>query len=138
MVLSSSFSSKFQSTLLRKERQICQDICVNSLRVSIHAPTKGATVKFVQFSTRLTVSIHAPTKGATGRLPANWSQSQGFNPRSYERSDSPSHYHLQYSASVSIHAPTKGATLCYGLWFHRRSVSIHAPTKGATGPAESV
>ena len=80
----------FQSTLLRKERlllcfllrhgcrfnprsyersdKICQDICVNPLWVSIHAPTKGATMQLDTFFDFYRVSIHAPTKGATAIL----------------------------------------------------------------------
>ena len=57
------------------------------LFVSIHAPTKGATLsKDVQSSIR-NVSIHAPTKGATYVYATN---------------------HVPWI--VSIHAPTKGAT----------------------------
>ena len=33
--------------------------------VSIHAPTRGATVHFILFSNFVLVSIHAPTRGAT-------------------------------------------------------------------------
>ena len=122
----------FQSTLPRRERQVigfisgATDICFNPrshegsdetsrihgrrLRVSIHAPTKGATfmekygkqgVKLFQSTLprrerlirdlailhKRRVSIHAPTKGATvlwtGSL-AGWTC---FNPRSHEGSD---------------------------------------------------
>ena len=34
-------------------------------RVSIHAPTRGATQQAAQASLELHVSIHAPTRGAT-------------------------------------------------------------------------
>ena len=61
-----------------------------NLRVSIHAPTKGAT-SCCSFDFAFTVvSIHAPTKGATGH-------GRGTCIRVY----------------VSIHAPTKGATLSW-------------------------
>ena len=55
------------------------------------------------------ISIHAPTRGATlisaSRLPYHLN----FNPRSYKRSDSLSQ---SFSATlpISIHAPTRGAT----------------------------
>ena len=78
--------------------------------VSIHAPTKGATCPISPLSIPIAVSIHAPTKGAT-RLHC---------------------FRLLCRFCVSIHAPTKGATLEMALipsWFR---VSIHAPTKGAT------
>ena len=38
------------------------------LKVSIHAPTKGATLPTIFRAGTLTVSIHAPTKGATYTL----------------------------------------------------------------------
>ena len=56
-------------------------------RVSIHAPTKGATVLHSDLSCYIFVSIHAPTKGATADC-------MGRDVYIY----------------VSIHAPTKGAT----------------------------
>ena len=34
-------------------------------RVSIHAPVKGATLKFRDETDKVIVSIHAPVKGAT-------------------------------------------------------------------------
>ena len=60
-------------------------ICV--VKVSIHAPTKGATHLKCPTTLLLGVSIHAPTKGATM---TEKSRSKGL--------------------FVSIHAPTKGAT----------------------------
>ena len=121
------------------------------------------------------VSIHAPTRGAT--LWKDWPAFIGsFNPRSHEGSDisrishSRKSYRFQSTLPrgerqstehspalgelVSIHAPTRGATRCRPPWdnsalcFNPRShegsdggyrqgyrgtvVSIHAPTRGAT------
>ena len=58
---------EFQSTLLRKERLLCQqeDNCI--FCVSIHAPTKGATGLNSIGCSSNNVSIHAPTKGATDK-----------------------------------------------------------------------
>ena len=78
-------------------------------RVSIHAPTKGATLlilifsRFILFQSTLPrrerpgdaleterterVSIHAPTKGATPSFRYCSMISSGFNPRSHEGSD---------------------------------------------------
>ena len=101
-------------------------------RVSIHAPTQGATqlqatsVFSVTFQSthprrvrldsgmrlRLVgVSIHAPTQGAT-------------------------HCRAEVVAAddVSIHAPTQGATGVHRNGGFARDVSIHAPTQGATQP----
>ena len=90
LVLSSSclsLSFWFQSTLPRRERLISPNCRFRADTVSIHAPTKGATLLVCHFSVNPYVSIHAPTKGATTRCL----------------------YSLIFS-SVSIHAPTKGAT----------------------------
>ena len=57
-------------------------------KVSIHAPTRGATQRFVFLSVPYLVSIHAPTRGATK-----------FN------------HLVNGGIAVSIHAPTRGATL---------------------------
>ena len=122
-------------------------------KVSIHAPTRGATRLSRRYQGYGTVSIHAPTRGATCR-------SRG----------------VCMPDKVSIHAPTRGATSCPSrhclfllfqstpprggrlmgsgvAWlFHRfnprphaggdletlaqgttkAKVSIHAPTRGAT------
>ena len=99
--------------------------------VSIHAPTRGATVSMSIIFAFLSVSIHAPTRGATKGLSFSLP-----------------------SGKVSIHAPTRGATFppsyvyisnrcfnprthegcdCISLYFWRATaVSIHAPTRGAT------
>ena len=55
------------------------------------------------------VSIHAPTKGATLPGYRRHQSSRCFNPRSYERSDFDG-VALPEGMDVSIHAPTKGAT----------------------------
>ena len=121
---------KFQSTHPRGVRRDNKEQCkehksfnprthegcdaeVNSVppigRVSIHAPTRGATRWWLPPSSLPRVSIHAPTRGATN---------------------------LSYTAPgydfVSIHAPTRGATNYAFRNFHIPTVSIHAPTRGAT------
>ena len=101
-------------------------------RVSIHAPTRGATVfplasytlpigfqsthphgVRLSISQKLfgtsAVSIHAPTRGATDYLNK-----------------------LGITQQVSIHAPTRGATKLELSIIIVRYVSIHAPTRGAT------
>ena len=57
-------------------------------RVSIHAPTRGATARPAATFLLPSVSIHAPTRGATSRS-------------AFRISD----------GRVSIHAPTRGATV---------------------------
>ena len=78
------------------------------------------------------VSIHAPTRGATilplRHYPKKMFQSthpHGVRPKFAEA--------IEKAKLVSIHAPTRGATQgALGLCAHQR-VSIHAPTRGATG-----
>ena len=78
-------------------------------RISIHAPTKGATFVKSLTSPKMIISIHAPTKGATIRKRT-----------------------MSGSSPISIHAPTKGATLRLHYFSLDSKISIHAPTKGAT------
>ena len=104
----------------------------NSQRVSIHVPIMGATTEIAQICPLVRVSIHAPTKGAlmspTLRISCSfnpsshegsdtaryWQESTRccFNPRSHEGSDSEDDY-SRIADEVSIHAPTKGATLAF-------------------------
>ena len=57
------------------------------IRISIHAPAKGATQKFLNDAEHLKISIHAPAKGATIALFAIPMTLLNFNPRSREGSD---------------------------------------------------
>ena len=121
----------FQSTLPRRERLRTTSCAVWLNRVSIHAPTKGATGADGQDRPVKNVSIHAPTKGATfsfcaftcpfefqSTLPRRERLHQQkrhksqrcFNPRSHEGSDADVWVVRTARKTVSIHAPTKGAT----------------------------
>ena len=57
------------------------------LCISIHAPTRGATIALQLKIIILTISIHAPTRGATARCLNPTATTYHFNPRSYKRSD---------------------------------------------------
>ena len=78
-------------------------------RVSIHAPTKGATADSILSIASTEFQSTLPrrerrTSSQTSAAPS------GFNPRSHEGSDL---YRIDLAfliARVSIHAPTKGAT----------------------------
>ncbi len=89
-MLKTSAKSMFQSTLPRGERLFGGSGSTLIACVSIHAPTRGATVQPPNCSGRDRVSIHAPTRGATGRVDMHYKD-----------------------LSVSIHAPTRGATICH-------------------------
>ena len=55
------------------------------------------------------ISIHAPTRGATITDIFKYTANFDFNPRSHKRSDPASKYRKYYD-KISIHAPTRGAT----------------------------
>ena len=77
------------------------------------------------------VSIHAPTRGATPS-PGPWTASgPSFNPRTHTGCDF-IRFRISISSSVSIHAPTRGATSNDNCFLNATRVSIHAPTRGAT------
>ena len=54
--------------------------------ISIHAPTRGATMCVQKCVKEIIISIHAPTRGATWYTIFTISE-KNFNPRSYKRSD---------------------------------------------------
>ena len=56
------------------------------------------------------ISIHAPTRGATVYEMTGYLTPEDFNPRSYKRSDYDG-YHRALHPQISIHAPTRGATV---------------------------
>ena len=100
---------RFQSTLPRGERPCGVSSVLFQLSISIHAPTRGATMYqskirhiAIDFNPRshegsdrfslhqLTIyeiSIHAPTRGATLRCIKCFIPVINFNPRSHEGSD---------------------------------------------------
>ena len=79
----------FQSTLLQEERLLSRLSSTTLIKISIHAPTRGATIIYPPFKTPFIISIHAPTRGATGHQQLQICLSENFNPRSYKRSDVP-------------------------------------------------
>ena len=110
--------------------------------------------KIGQNSDTFRISIHAPTKGATSSSFHSGIRFLYFNPRSHEGSDIyagasmtslpifqstlPRRERLQIVLlfriphCISIHAPTKGATSFSDVDGTKFKISIHAPTKGAT------
>ena len=165
----------FQSTLPRRERRQgiklgVRPVCFNPrshegsddyntvlrrvVKVSIHAPTKGATPSVRWLLILLFVSIHAPTKGATFHLSAVTADMSCFNPRSHEGSDrhrptskingmlfqstlprrERRRFWICFHSHTSCFNPRshEGSDYVSGLHNHAGKVSIHAPTKGAT------
>ena len=56
-------------------------------KVSIHAPTRGATSDILRSSGEAGVSIHAPTRGATQNRNQVANQKNSFNPRTHTGCD---------------------------------------------------
>ncbi len=122
---------EFQSTHPHGVRRFHSLLELKEFRVSIHAPTRGATFRFFHKIIWRFVSIHAPTRGATqqtiriNRLSKEFQSTHphgvrpnphellkfqiGFNPRTHTGCDVPFCAYGR-SANVSIHAPTRGAT----------------------------
>ncbi len=120
------------------------------LDVSIHAPTRGATVNagfyiapacfnprahagrdlpFTHCCTACGVSIHAPTRGATNNFYAPV-VTAGFNPRAHAGRD---HRILEMHNTVLFQSTRpRGARRASRAVHPLLAVSIHAPTRGAT------
>ena len=127
--------------------------CLSHHVISIHAPTRGATLlpsagihSSENFNPRshkgsdnknreeirlARISIHAPTRGATARAMTIIRSHifQSTLPQGERRCCSSSN---KDSTFISIHAPTRGATNRTKIPLHKHSISIHAPTRGAT------
>jgi len=56
------------------------------------------------------VSIHAPTRGATAKNNSLFPKDFRFNPRAHAGRDVEQVFHYASDTVVSIHAPTRGAT----------------------------
>ena len=144
----------FQSTLPRGERRVAATSDTMYMRISIHAPARGATMAEQFLNAALVISIHAPARGATNananllfhklifqstlprgerqRLMKNsWNGKRNFNPRSREGSDRNATL-LGTDYYISIHAPARGATSLCAFEAVLCSISIHAPARGAT------
>ena len=80
---------QFQSTHPHGVRLLCCGCLPGLYRISIHAPTRGATFRRLPGPLHLLISIHAPTRGATRRP-------HGCRAGPHQ---------------ISIHAPTRGATM---------------------------
>ena len=100
---------KFQSTHPHGVRPFMGTPWDIIIKVSIHAPTRGATQFNPMQSQVCFVSIHAPTRGATlcTQLRVCYCMFQSTHPHGVRLGKSDS---LKAYENVSIHAPTRGAT----------------------------
>ena len=146
--------SLFQFTPLREGRPAVSVRRPCSMRISIHAPPRGATLYYPPFGVIQLISIHAPPRGATGRQGkssfyrwisihapprgATWQEmragnsTQHFNSRPSARGDGIGSRSRCNSWNISIHAPPRGATQHGRNSGQRNTISIHAPPRGAT------
>ena len=121
----------FQSTLPRGERRFfgSWDVCRQS--ISIHAPTRGATISSSISTLNSLISIHAPTRGATRRL-RMYQILRGFQ-STLPRGERQEWWRARpMTEDISIHASTRGATITEALIRQSSEISIHASTRGAT------
>ena len=122
--------SLFQSTLPREERRqkATYKPCTNNFNPRSH---ERSDFLVMLGTIKLIISIHAPTRGATVNalciINNNWFQST-LPREERRRTDSLK----MFKFSISIHAPTRGATITADLMVQYLLISIHAPTRGAT------
>ena len=123
----------FQSTLPRRERPRTGRTLVQNEHVSIHAPTKGATLmsrpSFCSLGFQSTLPRRERqriNRGISARI-------HRFNPRSHEGSDPARRRIRSRMRGFNPRSHEGSDALCLALVIRRFYVSIHAPTKGATG-----
>jgi len=110
---------------------MCLGRGVVSMDVSIHAPTRGATFAANMYAQVKSVSIHAPTRGATPERGQRTSGSPSFNPRAHAGRDLVAgRLDIVFDGfNPRAHAGRDSAPLEFVFSW---GVSIHAPTRGAT------
>ena len=101
------------------------------MKISIHAPTRGATINLIICRLIILFQSTLPREERQEHCLKVQKRAQDFNPRSHERSDTLQHFY-NYLIYISIHAPTRGATSSSYVQLYAKAISIHAPTRGAT------
>ena len=143
---------EFQSPLPQGERLDHMAYSIARWVISIHAPTRGATVYqvlyyldtkfqstlpqgerrcYFQFPLRFRHFNPRSHKGSDGLFTKPYAIQINFNPRSHKGSDNKTAPQQPFPA-ISIHAPTRGATVTEIADGQDVHISIHAPTRGAT------
>ena len=124
------------------------------IRISIHAPARGATNKIDKLTAAITISIHAPARGATLRLDKLMFFCMHFNPRSRKGSDTfgtlyhsrrrkfqstlpqgerqPPYTVYDRDGAFQSTLPQGERQHQYTISFMFIHISIHAPARGAT------
>ena len=99
---------RFQSTLPREERPSLYLLGAHLHNFNPRSHERSDSQQS-ELITMLRISIHAPTRGATQVVVARVIYRFNFNPRSHERSDRQNIVKITI-IMISIHAPTRGAT----------------------------
>jgi len=122
----------FQSTPLREGRLLHTNIRYVTVRVSIHAPARGATVGVIVEQLVSEVSIHAPARGATCHTTGNATHHACFNPRPCARGDVYIPCQRVVFAGFQSTPLREGRLSDSSFSGSMIFVSIHAPARGAT------
>ena len=101
-----------------------------NLNISIHAPTRGATIQHLKAYANTVFQSTLPREERQSQVFCCFLDNY-FNPRSHERSDLAMRMAFRH-LKISIHAPTRGATKICCIKPTLVKISIHAPTRGAT------
>ena len=132
------FDCAFQSTPPRGGRPVAPRGARRAARGFQSTPPRGGRRSSPSQGNGIVhrVSIHAPTRGATPSSTNDAYQTKRFNPRPHAGGDDLLEIEGSPESEVSIHAPTRGAT-CPSIdpRDSDQRVSIHAPTRGATSLA---
>jgi len=124
-------AARFQSTRPRGARRAGYVVTTPVDKFQSTRPRGARPTGYNAHSATTGVSIHAPTRGATllSGHSCRWLLFQSTRPRGARPWLS---IHRSQNHSVSIHAPTRGATNHNHAIAFLGDVSIHAPTRGAT------
>ena len=101
---------EFQSTLLQEERHVGNGYMYWISKISIHAPTRGATHGPCECLQLYPYFNPRSYKRSDQNVKIFMPHHTDFNPRSYKRSDKGEMF-IQKTENISIHAPTRGATI---------------------------
>ena len=121
----------FQFTLPRGERRSCDGVFSRS-RVSIHAPTRGATFSTLYDTLDTVFQFTLPRGERPYRDPQGDAKQVRFNSRSHTGSDNRKGYQRSIYCSFQFTLPHGERLRQASCLPALLSVSIHAPTRGAT------
>ena len=130
----SSIVVVFQSTLPQGERQIRNSKMAEDIKISIHAPARGATVLRLFAGLRIVISIHAPARGATLWYIHIRRCGMDFNPRSRKGSDMAAQTNILQNTVFQSTLPQGERRVPHTKTPFTHAISIHAPARGATFP----